>query len=135
MCSGFLQLEGGAKRTEWPGGPSSVKATSEGEQSEARGGPPCVFPDRTGPTVGGASMARGKDGAAQEKMGAESSNCPDSENEQPMRQTIPRKRSRSTSVDLDLDTEEDFAADLHIRLLEEASYQERTTDWVRGGEG
>ncbi len=93
MCSAFLQREGGAKRTPWRGGPSSAMATNEGGQLEARGGPPFVFPDGMCPTVGGASMARGADGAVQEKTGSESSNCPDSDNEPPMRQTIPRKRS------------------------------------------
>lgn len=135
MCSSFLEREGGAKRTQWRGGPSSVKATYERGQLQARGGPPVVFPAPTWPTLEGASMARGTDGAAQEKMGSESSNCPDSDNERPLRQTIPQKRSRSMSVDLDLDTKEAFADNLHICLLEEAIYQERTTDWVRGEEG
>lgn len=133
MCSLFLLDEGGAKRTPWREGPSSVMATNEGGQLEVRGGSPVVFPDSTCPTVGGASMARGTDGAAQEKTGSESSNCPDSDNGPALRQTIPRKRSRSTSVDIDADIEDDFATNLYIRLHEEARYQESTTDWSRGG--
>ena len=37
---------------------------------------PTVFPDGTCPTVGGASMARGVDGADQEKTGSKSIDCP-----------------------------------------------------------
>lgn len=42
---------------------------------------PTVFPDGTCPTVGGASMARGVDGADQEKTGSKSIDCPESDNE------------------------------------------------------
>lgn len=65
-------------------------------------------------------MARGTVGAVQEKTGLESSNCPDADDEPPMRQIIPRKGSRSTSVDIETDIEDDFATNLYIRLLEEA---------------
>lgn len=61
-------------------------------------------------------MARGTDGAVQQKTGLESSNCPVADNEPPMRQTIPRKRSRSMSVDIETDIEDDFAANLYIRF-------------------
>lgn len=39
---------------------------------------------------------------------------------QTTRQTIPRKRSRSMSIDIETDIEDDFAANLYIRLVEEA---------------
>lgn len=135
MCSLFLQGEGGAKRTPWREEPSSVMATNKRGQLEARGGSPFVFPDVTCPIVGGASVARDTDCGVQEKVGSESSNFPDSDNEPTMRQTIPRKRSQSGSVDIDADIEDDFAANLYIRMHEEAIDQKSTTDWSRVGEG
>lgn len=138
MCAVFLQREGGAKRTLWRGGPSSVRATDEGGKLEFGGGPPAVFPDGTCPTVRGASMAQVVDGAVQEKTGSESMNCPESDNEPPLRQIIPRKRSRSTPADIETDIEDEFAANLYIRLHEEARYQESledTTAWSRGRDG
>lgn len=73
------------------GGPSSVMATDEGGQSENGGRLAAVFPDGRCPTAGGALMARGVAGAAQEKTGSESINCPESDNKRPLCQTIPRK--------------------------------------------
>lgn len=78
-------------------------ATDEGGQSENGGRLAAVFPDGRCPTTGGASMARrGVAGAAQEKTGSESINCPESDKKRPLYctyQTIPRKRSGSTSAD------------------------------------
>ena len=62
MCAIFLQREVWAKRVSWRWGPSLVMTTNEGGHLVG-GGPPAGFPDRTCPTVGGASMARGVDGA------------------------------------------------------------------------
>ena len=98
MCAVFLQREGGAKRTSWRGGPSSVMTADEGGQSEVGGGPSAVFPSGTCPTAGEVSMARGVDGAAQEKTGSEYVNCPTSDpcakeshaNGQDLRRLIPR---------------------------------------------
>lgn len=83
-------------------------------------------------------MARGVDGAAQEKTGSEYVNCPESDNERPLRQTIPRKRSRSTSADSETYNEDEFTTNLYIRLNEEARYQESLevyAAWSRGREG
>ena len=138
MCAAFLQCEGGAKRTSGRGGPSSVMATDEGGQFEFGGGPPAVFPNVTGPTAGGASMARGVDGAAQEKTDSESINCPESDNKRPLPQTILQKRPRSSSADSETYNEDEFTANLYIRLLEEAEYQESLEDytaWSRSRDG
>lgn len=138
MCSVFLQREDWAKQIPWRGGPSSVMATNEGGQLEVGGGSPTVFPGGTCPIVGEASVARGVDGAVQEKTRSKSSNCPESDNEPPLRQRIPRKRARSTSVDSETDDEDEFASTLYVRLYEAAKYQESledTTDWSRGREG
>lgn len=130
MCALFLQREGGAKRTLWRGGPSSVMATDEGGQFEVGGGPPAVFPNVTWLTAGGASMARGVDGVAQEKTDSESLNCPEADNERPLPQTIPRKRPRSSSADSETYNEDEFTAKLYIRLHEEARYQESLEDYT-----
>lgn len=95
-------------------------ATDEGGQSENGGRLAAVFPDGRCPTAGG-SMARGVAGAAQEKTGSESINCPESDNK---RQTISRKRSGSTSADSVNYNKDEFTANLYIRLHEEARYQE-----------
>ena len=73
-------------------------------------------------------MARGVDGAVQEKTGSESSNCPELDDEPPLRQIIPRKRSRSMSADIETDNEDEFATELYIRLHEEARYQKSLED-------
>lgn len=99
-------------------------ATDEGGQSENGGRLAAGFPDGSCPTAGGASMARGVAGAAQDKTGSESINCPESDNKRPLCQKIPRKRSGSTSVDSENYNEDEFTANLYIRLHEEARYQE-----------
>ena len=66
--------------------------------------------------------------AVQEKTGSESSNCPELDDEPPLRQIIPRKRSRSMSADIETDNEDEFAAELYIRLHVEARYQKSLED-------
>lgn len=122
MCAVFLQREGGA-----------AMATDKGEQFEDG-----VFPDGTCPTAGGESMARGVENAAQETMDSESINCPESDNERPLRQTVPQKLPRSPSADSETDDDDEFVASLDTRLHEEARYQESLEDytaWARGRKG
>lgn len=69
-------------------------ATGKGEQFEDCGSLPTGFPDGTCPTAGGESMARGVENAAQETIDSESINCPESDNERPLRQTVPQKLLR-----------------------------------------
>lgn len=113
-------------------------ATDKGDQFEDGGSLPTVFPDGTCPTDGGESMARSVDNAAQETMDPEFINCPESDNEGSLRQTVPQKRPRSTSTDSETYDDDEFMANLDTRLHEEARYQEGLEDytaWARGRNG
>ena len=123
MCALFLRREGGARR----GGPNSIITTNEEEHPEVGGVPQAIFPARTqGPTGKGTSAAGGGGGEVLEDTGPDASTCStccELGNESPL-QTISRKRLRHLSADVETDDDDEFAAELHDRLLEESMYQE-----------
>ena len=126
MCALFLRREGGARRFPWRGEPNSIMTTNEEEHPEVGGVPQAIFPARTrGPTGKGTSAAGGGGGEVLEDTGPDASTCStccELGNESPF-QTISRKRLRHLSADVETDDDE-FAAELHDRLLEELMYQE-----------
>ena len=108
------------------------RARSWRRQLEARGDPPFVFPDGTCPTVGGASMARGADGAVQEKTGSESSNCPDSDNEAKQSHENGHDLRRLISI---LILRKILWLTFMFACLKKRDTRRAPTDWSRGGEG
>lgn len=61
-------------------------------------------------------MALRKDSAVQENLGLESSTSRDSDEEPPLTQPNPRKRTRSVSANLETDVQDNLSMDLYDLL-------------------
>lgn len=127
MCALFFEQEGGAKRFPWRGGPKSINTTNEEKYPEVVGVPQAICPAHTQGSTGKGTLAAGEgDGENLEDTGLDASTCStycELGNELPL-QTISRKHLRHMSADVETDDDDEFAAELHDRLLEESMYQE-----------